>query len=207
MSGNMPGSPRRKIPTRSIAATSRPAKKVFRSRSIWRRIAAMTQITRAYRRRRHGRGCDRLDLRHAHVVLRIPLDQMSVSMTMNGAVLPILALFVAAAEEQGVPPEKLSGTISERHSERVHGAATPTSIRQHPRCGSSPIFLPTPRKKCRSTIRFRFPANHMQEAARRRTSSSPIRWPDGVEYLRAALPPASTSTALRHGCRSSGRSA
>jgi methylmalonyl-CoA mutase N-terminal domain/subunit len=41
----------------------------------------------------------------------IPLDQMSVSMTMNGAVLPILALFVAAAEEQGVPPQKLSGTI------------------------------------------------------------------------------------------------
>ena len=41
----------------------------------------------------------------------IPLDQMSVSMTMNGAVLPILALFVVAAEEQGVPPEKLSGTI------------------------------------------------------------------------------------------------
>src|ERR1700720_4750445 len=41
----------------------------------------------------------------------IPLDQMSVSMTMNGAVLPILALFVAAAEEQGVPPEKLAGTI------------------------------------------------------------------------------------------------
>src|SRR5450830_753945 len=41
----------------------------------------------------------------------IPLDQMSVSMTMNGAVLPILALFVAAAEEQGVPPDKLSGTI------------------------------------------------------------------------------------------------
>jgi methylmalonyl-CoA mutase len=41
----------------------------------------------------------------------IPLDQMSVSMTMNGAVLPILALFIVAAEEQGVPPEKLSGTI------------------------------------------------------------------------------------------------
>ncbi|NRA88784.1 MAG: methylmalonyl-CoA mutase, partial [Rhizobiales bacterium] len=42
---------------------------------------------------------------------KIPLDQMSVSMTMNGAVLPILALYVVAAEEQGVPPEKLSGTI------------------------------------------------------------------------------------------------
>ncbi len=41
----------------------------------------------------------------------IPLDQMSVSMTMNGAVLPILALYVVAAEEQGVAPEKLAGTI------------------------------------------------------------------------------------------------
>src|SRR5436305_8428302 len=41
----------------------------------------------------------------------IPLDQMSVSMTMNGAVLPIMALYIVAAEEQGVPPEKLSGTI------------------------------------------------------------------------------------------------
>ena len=41
----------------------------------------------------------------------IPLDRMSVSMTMNGAVLPILALFIVAGEEQGVPPEKLSGTI------------------------------------------------------------------------------------------------
>ncbi len=42
---------------------------------------------------------------------RIPLDEMSVSMTMNGAVLPILALYIVAGEEQGVPVEKLSGTI------------------------------------------------------------------------------------------------
>ena len=42
---------------------------------------------------------------------RIPLDRMSVSMTMNGAVLPILALYIVAAEEQGVAPEKLTGTI------------------------------------------------------------------------------------------------
>ncbi len=42
---------------------------------------------------------------------KIPLDQMSVSMTMNGAVLPIMAFFIVAAEEQGVPLEKLSGTI------------------------------------------------------------------------------------------------
>ena len=41
----------------------------------------------------------------------IPLDQMSVSMTMNGAVLPVLALYIVAAEEQGVAQEKLSGTI------------------------------------------------------------------------------------------------
>ena len=42
---------------------------------------------------------------------RIPLDEMSVSMTMNGAVLPIMALYIVAAEEQGVAPEQLSGTI------------------------------------------------------------------------------------------------
>ncbi len=41
----------------------------------------------------------------------IPLDEMSVSMTMNGAVLPIMAFYIVAAEEQGVPPEKLTGTI------------------------------------------------------------------------------------------------
>ena len=42
---------------------------------------------------------------------QIPLDEMSVSMTMNGAVLPVLALFIVAAEEQGVSAEKLAGTI------------------------------------------------------------------------------------------------
>lgn len=41
----------------------------------------------------------------------IPLDKMSVSMTMNGAVLPIMAMYVVAAEEQGVKPELLTGTI------------------------------------------------------------------------------------------------
>src|SRR5690348_17264741 len=41
----------------------------------------------------------------------IPLERMSVSMTMNGAVLPVLALYIVAAEEQGVAPEKLAGTI------------------------------------------------------------------------------------------------
>ena len=41
----------------------------------------------------------------------IPLDKMSVSMTMNGAVLPVMAMYIAAAEEQGVTPDKLAGTI------------------------------------------------------------------------------------------------
>ena len=40
----------------------------------------------------------------------IPLDKMTVSMTMNGAVLPVMAMYIVAAEEQGVPPEKLAGT-------------------------------------------------------------------------------------------------
>jgi methylmalonyl-CoA mutase len=52
----------------------------------------------------------------------IPLDTMSVSMTMNGAVLPIMALYIVAAEEQGVAPGKTGWHHSERYSERVHGA-------------------------------------------------------------------------------------
>ena len=44
----------------------------------------------------------------------IPLDKMSVSMTMNGAVLPVMAMYIVAAEEQGVTTEKLSGTIQVR---------------------------------------------------------------------------------------------
>jgi methylmalonyl-CoA mutase len=52
----------------------------------------------------------------------IPLDTMSVSMTMNGAVLPIMALYIVAAEEQGVSAGQARRHHSERHSERVHGA-------------------------------------------------------------------------------------
>ncbi len=49
----------------------------------------------------------------------IPLDKMSVSMTMNGAVLPVMALYIVAAQEQGVPPEKLSGTAVSQLSLRA----------------------------------------------------------------------------------------
>ncbi|STG49968.1 methylmalonyl-CoA mutase [Escherichia coli] len=50
---------------------------------------------------------------------QIPLDKMSVSMTMNGAVLPVLAFYIVAAEEQGVTPDKLTGTIQKRYPQRV----------------------------------------------------------------------------------------
>lgn len=52
----------------------------------------------------------------------IPLDQMSVSMTMNGAVLPILAFYIVAAEEQGVTPDKLLWNNSKRYFKRIYGA-------------------------------------------------------------------------------------
>ncbi len=59
---------------------------------------------------------------------QIPLDQMSVSMTMNGAVLPIMAFYVVAAEEQGVPAAKLTGTIQNDILKELW-CGTPTSIR------------------------------------------------------------------------------
>lgn len=62
---------------------------------------------------------------------QIPLDKMSVSMTMNGAVLPILAFYIVAAEEQGVAPALLTGTIQ---NDILNGAATPIFTRRNPRC-------------------------------------------------------------------------
>ena len=53
---------------------------------------------------------------------QIPLDQMSVSMTMNGAVLPVMAFYIVAAEEQGVPAAKTYWNDSERHPEGIYGA-------------------------------------------------------------------------------------
>ena len=53
---------------------------------------------------------------------QIPLDEMSVSMTMNGAVLPIMAFYIVAAEEQGVAARITFGNHTKRYSEGVHGA-------------------------------------------------------------------------------------
>ena len=81
------------------------------------------------RRRRQGRRGDRLRLNMKILFDGIPLDKVSVSMTMNGAVLPVLAGYVVAAEEQGVSQDKLSGTIRTTFS-RSSWFATPTSTRR-----------------------------------------------------------------------------
>src|SRR6516162_6233588 len=116
----------------------------------------------------------------------IPLDQMSVSMTMNGAVLPILALFVVAAEEQSVPPEKLSGTIQ-------------NDILKEFMVRNTYIYPPAPSMRIISDI-FAFTSQrmpkfnsisisgyHMQEAGATQDLELAYTLADGVEYLRAGL--------------------
>src|SRR6188768_1995261 len=77
----------------------------------------------------------------------IPLDRMSVSMTMNGAVLPVLALYIVAAEEQGVSPEQLSGTIQ-------------NDILKEFMVRNTYIYPPAPSMRIISDI-FRYTAQHM----------------------------------------------
>jgi methylmalonyl-CoA mutase len=116
----------------------------------------------------------------------IPLDQMSVSMTMNGAVLPVLALFVVAAEEQGVPPEKLSGTIQ-------------NDILKEFMVRNTYIYPPAPSMRIISDI-FAYASQkmpkfnsisisgyHMQEAGATQDLELAYTLADGVEYLRAGL--------------------
>ena len=78
---------------------------------------------------------------------QIPLDKMSVSMTMNGAVLPILAFYIVAAEEQGVKPEQLSGTIQ-------------NDILKEFMVRNTYIYPPTPSMKIISDI-FEYSSKHM----------------------------------------------
>src|SRR5512136_1128948 len=116
----------------------------------------------------------------------IPLDQMSVSMTMNGAVLPILALFVAAAEEQGVPPEKLSGTIQ-------------NDILKEFMVRNTYIYPPAPSMRIVSDIfaytsaqmpkfnSISISGYHMQEAGATADLELAYTLADGVEYVRAGL--------------------
>src|SRR5262249_55664957 len=116
----------------------------------------------------------------------IPLDQMSVSMTMNGAVLPVLALYIVAAEEQGVKPEKLSGTIQ-------------NDILKEFMVRNTYIYPPEPSLRIISDI-FAFTAArmpkfnsisvsgyHMQEAGATQDLELAYTLADGVEYVRAGL--------------------
>jgi methylmalonyl-CoA mutase len=114
----------------------------------------------------------------------IPLDRMSVSMTMNGAVLPILALYVVAAEEQGVSPEQLSGTIQ-------------NDILKEFMVRNTYIYPPTPSMRIISDI-FAFTSQkmprfnsisisgyHMQEAGATQDLELAYTLADGIEYIRA----------------------
>jgi methylmalonyl-CoA mutase len=116
----------------------------------------------------------------------IPLDQMSVSMTMNGAVLPVLALFIVAAEEQGVAPEKLSGTIQ-------------NDILKEFMVRNTYIYPPAPSLRIISDI-FAFTAArmpkfnsisisgyHMQEAGATADLELAYTLADGVEYVRTGV--------------------
>jgi len=116
----------------------------------------------------------------------IPLDRMSVSMTMNGAVLPVLALYIAAAQEQGTPPEQLSGTIQ-------------NDILKEFMVRNTYIYPPGPSMRIISDI-FAYTSTrmprynsisisgyHIQEAGATADLELAYTLADGVEYLRAGL--------------------
>jgi methylmalonyl-CoA mutase len=116
----------------------------------------------------------------------IPLDKMSVSMTMNGAVIPIMALYIVAAEEQGVPPEKLTGTIQ-------------NDILKEFMVRNTYIYPPVPSMRIISDI-FEYTSKympkfnsisisgyHMQEAGATADIEIAYTLADGLEYIRAGL--------------------
>jgi methylmalonyl-CoA mutase len=116
----------------------------------------------------------------------IPLDRVSVSMTMNGAVLPVLALFIVAGEEQGVPSEQLSGTIQ-------------NDILKEFMVRNTYIYPPTPSMRIVSDI-FAYTSKkmpkfnsisisgyHMQEAGATADLELAYTLADGVEYVRAGI--------------------
>jgi methylmalonyl-CoA mutase len=117
---------------------------------------------------------------------KIPLDEMSVSMTMNGAVLPVLALYIVAAEEQGVKPEQLKGTIQ-------------NDILKEFMVRNTYIYPPGPSMRIISDIfaytsqrmpRFNsisISGYHMQEAGATNDLELAYTLADGVEYIRAGL--------------------
>jgi methylmalonyl-CoA mutase len=116
----------------------------------------------------------------------IPLDQMSVSMTMNGAVLPVMALYIVAAEEQGVRPEQLAGTIQNDILKEFMVRNTYIYPPQPSMRVISDIFAYTAERMPRFNS-ISISGYHMQEAGATADLELAYTLADGVEYLRAGL--------------------
>jgi methylmalonyl-CoA mutase len=116
----------------------------------------------------------------------IPLDQMSVSMTMNGAVLPVLALYIVAAEEQGVAPEQLAGTIQNDILKEFMVRNTYIYPPQPSMRIVSDIFAYTSQRMPRYNS-ISISGYHIQEAGATADLELAYTLADGVEYLRAGL--------------------
>ncbi len=116
----------------------------------------------------------------------IPLDQMSVSMTMNGAVLPIMALYIVAAEEQGVPPAKLSGTIQNDILKEFMVRNTYIYPPQASMRIISDIFAYTAANMPKFNS-ISISGYHIQEAGATIDLELAYTLADGVEYVRAGL--------------------
>ncbi|MGH3759076.1 methylmalonyl-CoA mutase [Actinophytocola sp.] len=116
----------------------------------------------------------------------IPLDEMSVSMTMNGAVLPILALYVVAAEEQGVAQDKLAGTIQNDILKEFMVRNTYIYPPQPSMRIISDIFAHTSRHMPKFNS-ISISGYHMQEAGATADLELAYTLADGVEYIRAGV--------------------
>ncbi len=116
----------------------------------------------------------------------IPLDRMSVSMTMNGAVLPILALYIIAAEEQGVAPEQLAGTIQNDILKEFMVRNTYIYPPQPSMRIISDIFAYTSQKMPRFNS-ISISGYHIQEAGATADLELAYTLADGVEYVRAGI--------------------
>ena len=116
----------------------------------------------------------------------IPLGEMSVSMTMNGAVLPVLALYVVAAEEQGVAPEQLTGTIQNDILKEFMVRNTYIYPPQPSMQIISDIFGYTSRRMPRYNS-ISISGYHIQEAGATNDLELAYTLADGVEYLRAGI--------------------
>ncbi|MHC1708477.1 MAG: methylmalonyl-CoA mutase [Bacteroidales bacterium] len=116
----------------------------------------------------------------------IPLDVMSVSMTMNGAVLPVLAFYIVAAEEQGVPMEKLSGTIQNDILKEFMVRNTYIYPPSHSMKIIADIFEFTS-KNMKKFNSISISGYHMQEAGATADIELAYTLADGLEYLKAGV--------------------